>query len=381
MAAFPGNQPSVIPEGYSYFQGLPPGLKRSRGDLAGFVPSPSDPLYLVSPFLIDGSPVGQVQPSQSGEDASSSRLEARAIMNDFVLLSNTGNCMFESNSRGIFQKVWVMSNNQRCAYFENLAQVVRGGQQDHEMLSLLQMFTNGSSNFANLGQLLMDAYTYISKHTGGMAALQSPGIGFPNRSPWTTYTTFGMGSQKQNSVPLDDRRWVTPNFFTPSLSVEQSFDMNAMEVGRVEGVDESNKIMLDKMNARKKTVSALNRMKQFVVPSSQTSETGSASSGYAGSTTVGSISSDSPQVSPSMPGLSTLPNMPFNFGSSFPMHSMYCKSIFCCVPLVFTVNIDYITAHPGAMSMSHSPNSMMITPPERYCLCFCKSAMQLDLML
>lgn len=315
--------------GISFSESYGNGMKRARGDLTGFAPSPSEAVYLVSPFMIDESSMIISSSFQSSVDDVESRADARAIMSDFVQLSSTGHCMYESMSRGISQRVWVMSNNQRGAYFEKMAQIIRGYQHDPEISSLLHSFCKGSPLLTSLGQHLMDAYTLITKNAEAMTARHSPGIGFANRSPWTMYISGGIDTQRQHSVTLDDRKWVSPNTFTPSLSVEQSMEMNNMQ--HSSSSDEVNTITLDKMNARKKTVSALNRMKQFVVPSSKPSDY-SASTSSAG----GSVKTESPHVSPSLQSLSTLPNFPFNVRPSFPMHNhMYCTFPVCVRGLIY----------------------------------------------
>lgn len=329
MAAFPGPQ-SGHPDVWA-------GLKRARADMTGYAPSPTDAVYLVSPFMMDESmtmsnngPSASSTPSMSGEELDY-RGDAKSIMNDYVLLSSTGHCMFECMSRGIAQKIWVMSNNQRGAYFENLAQAVRSCQGEPDIYSLLQSFLKGGTSLTNMAQLLIDAYTLISKNVEAVTQ-SSPQFGF-NKSPWTMYTTGRMDTQRQSSIALDDRKWVTPNSFTPSLSVEQSMDMNTLQV-HPEAPDDGGKLTMDKTNARKKTVSALNRMKQFVVPSN--SSTGDTSS--AAGSVAGSVHSESPHVSPSMPSMSSLPNFPFNVRPNFPMGSIYSKP---CLVACIVVYICY----------------------------------------
>jgi hypothetical protein len=323
------------------------GPKRPRAEMAGFAPSPSDGngMYSLSPFMPDdsmnmnmniSSGVGPGQPPRPiPSPAPSDELaDARAILNDFVLLSSTGHCLFETLSRAISQKTWGLGSGQRGNYFESLAQAIRANQHTPEINGLLQKFCSGVPNLSNLGQMIQEAQGFLEKSIAAItSSMPSPNYSAFSKSPdvtWTMYTAaMGAGaqghsnagsvsgSQSGGSGQLDDRKWVTPSLFS-SLTVEQNVDINNLQGRDERSAAEGSNMIMDKTNARKKTVSALNRMKQFVVPSSVSETSGVACPVMSVDTSAGQ--------SPNMTSLSSLPNFPYSVRPSFPVQqSMYRK--------------------------------------------------------
>lgn len=281
--------------------------------------SSPDPVYFPSPFFIDGISPGmpdmaaqmhqhmqmqahhaQVQAAQNYEMI----LDGKAIVDDFLSLSSTGECGFETVSRKVHRRVWNLNEDQKRSFFESVANALLLNP-DPEMASRVFTFSKGSMFIGPLASALIDAYNLIQRKADAVrksAPQSTASPNFPNgtftRSPWQTApgnsllgsappsltnsasTAEGAELSKQHSLMLEDSRWiVSPSFggeqaahaFTPGIGTPGSTATssgssvpgqppNAMDA-------DGNGNTLSKHNARKKTISALNRMKQFVVPS------------------------------------------------------------------------------------------------------------------
>ena len=293
-------------------------LKRPRMEITGFIPSPSEAVYLASPFMVEesncNSPVlVQVSPRPGSDELA----DGKALIHDYLLLISTGHCAYESLSRGISQKLFVMSNSQRGVYFESLAYALRSYQGDPEVGGLLQKFCSG--NLSNLPQHLSEAHMRVSKNIE-TATSSSPSVfGYGMKSPWTMITSNGaFGSHALNSVGLEDRKWNSPSMCTSSLSAEQSMDINNLQEMITSNGEDENRVIMDKTNARKKTLGALNRMKQFVVPS----EGGTSRSN---SPLVANSANGGQLSSPDLVSMSSLPQLPYGLGPTYPAPAAYCK--------------------------------------------------------
>jgi hypothetical protein len=323
MASYPVPSPSSSGDG-----AWAGGPKRPRAEMTGFMPSPTDALYLVSPFLLDESTTlgstPAAPPNVLASPAANDELaDARAILNDFVLLSSTGHCLFETLSRGITQKTWLMSGGQRAAYYEGLAQVVRANQNTAEMNGLLQNFCNGAPSLANLGKMIQEAQGFLKKSIESItSSMPSPNYSAFSKSPdltWTMFTT-GAGAQGQDNPgsrgsgcgSLDGRGF-------SSLSQEQTGSQLQARREETSVTPDDGNMIVDKTDARKKTVTALNRMKQFVVPQSASDTNSMSSSAVSDASSTG--------LSPNMTSLSSLPQYPFSTRPSFPFQQpMYPHS-------------------------------------------------------
>jgi hypothetical protein len=277
-----------------------------------------DPMYFSSPFFMDGISPGipdvaqlhqhmqiqahhaQVQAAQNYEML----LDGKAIVDDYLSLSESGECGFETVSRKVHRRVWNLSEDQKRGYFESVANALLLNP-DPEIASRVYTFTKGSMFIGPLATALIDAYNLIQRKADAVRMSVPKSSASPSfataaftRSPWQTVPSNtligstqslansalpseGAELTKQHSLMLDDSRWIvspsygaeqaahafTPGNATPSSTAASNGGSSQGSQALIVMDGDGNNNTLSKHNARKKTISALNRMKQFVVPS------------------------------------------------------------------------------------------------------------------
>ncbi len=223
-------------------------------------PSPADQngVFIVSPYFPDASHMSHPPVSDGVASANDLFCDGKAIMNDFLMLTTTGHCTFESLTRRINQRMWSLNEDQIRRYFESMANELISQERNRE---LLEKFSKGA--LTNLSQALYDGYMAITKNVEVItSSLPSPIFSY-SRSPWNMFGSVDV-SKPIHSLMMDDRRWM----MSPSMGMEMSFPESTLLQRPASATGPSGKVSPAnpvKANARKKTVSALNRMKEFVV--------------------------------------------------------------------------------------------------------------------
>lgn len=223
-------------------------------------PSPADQngVFIVSPYFADTAHMSHPQIGDGGVTANDLFCDGKAIMNDFMMLTTTGHCTFESLNRRINQRMWSLNEDQIRRYFESMANELIAQEINRE---LLEKFAKG--DLTNLSQALYDGYMAITKNVEVISSsLPSPIFSY-TRSPWNMFGSVDV-SKPLHSLVMEDRRWL----MSPSMGMEMSFPESSLLPRPASANDAMGKASPAnpvKANARKKTVSALNRMKEFVV--------------------------------------------------------------------------------------------------------------------